>query len=86
MTFSPKYTHFVHSIKLFENKAGMTFDGDHLVVGQNNYATKIVSAYVVFELNGWLKVPLNNSKFKKCLFCAINVVKNTNKNGCIVAM
>ena len=76
----------MHSIKLFENKAGMTFDGDHLVVGQNNYATKIVSAYVVFELNGWLKVPLNNSKFKKCLFCAINVVKNTNKNGCIVAM
>ena len=48
----------MHSIKLFENKAGITFDGDLLVVGQNNYATKIVSAYIVFELNGWLKVPL----------------------------
>ena len=69
----------MHSIKLFENKTGIASDEDPLVVGQNNYATKIVSAYIVFELNGWLKVPLNNFKLKKCLFCAINVVRNTNK-------
>lgn len=69
----------MHSIKLFENKAGMTFDGDPLVVGQNNYATKIVSAYIVFELNGWLKVPLNNFKLKKCLLGATIIVQNSDK-------
>ena len=50
-TLSPQYTHFVHSINYFGCKIGIKFDGDPLVVEQNNYATKIVNAYIVYVLD-----------------------------------
>ena len=40
----PKYTHFMHSIKVFGYKIGIKFDGDPLVGEQGNYATKFVNA------------------------------------------
>ena len=43
----PLYTAFLHSITLFGYKVGIKFDKDHLAVGKNNYATKIVNAYIV---------------------------------------
>ena len=44
-----------------------------------NYATKIVNAYIVYELETWPKAPLNNFKFKNCLSGATNIVKNSDK-------
>ena len=55
------------------------FDKDPLAVEQNNYLTKIVNVYVVYELNVWPKHPGNNFKFKNCLFGATNIVKNIDK-------
>ena len=38
-TLSPKYTHFLHSIKFFDYKIGIKFNMDALVAEQNKYAT-----------------------------------------------
>ena len=53
---------------------GITFDKDLLAVEQNNYLTKIVKVYMVYGLAAWPKNPINNFKFKNCLFGAINIV------------
>ena len=60
----------MHSIKLSKYRIGIKFDKD-----QNNYLTKIVNVYIVYDLNPCPKNATNNFKFKKCLFGATNVVK-----------
>ena len=55
------------------------FDKDALAVEQNNYLTKIVNAYIVYDLEAWPKIPLRNFTLKNCLFGAANIVKNGNK-------
>ena len=37
--------------------------------------TKIINAYIVYELYDQSKNPTNNFKFKNCLFGATNIVK-----------
>ena len=44
----PLYTAFLHGIKLSGYRMGIKFEKDPLAVEQNNYATKIVSAYIVY--------------------------------------
>ena len=39
---------------------GIKFDNSVSVVEQNNYASEIVNAYIVYDLDTWLKVPCNN--------------------------
>ena len=41
---------FLHSIKLSEYNTGIKFDENPLAVEQNNYATKVVNACIVFDL------------------------------------
>ena len=61
------------------------FDKDPLAVEQNKYATKVVNAYIVYYLDAWPKVPLNNFKLRNWLFGAINIVEIViKKSGCIV--
>ena len=50
------------------------FDKDPLDLGQNNYLTKIVNVYIVYDLNDWPKDSTNNFKFKNCLLGATNIV------------
>ena len=47
------------------------FDKDPSAVEQNNYLTKIVNVYIVYDLNAWPSNPSNNFKFENCLFGAI---------------
>ena len=54
---------------------GMKFDRDALAVEQNNYASKIVDVYIVYDLDAWPRKPVNNFKFQNCLFGATSVVK-----------
>ena len=75
----PLYTAFLHSIKLSGYKMGIKFDKDPLAVEQNNYLTKIVNVYIVYDLDAWPRNPTNNFKFKNCLFGATNIVKNSDK-------
>ena len=58
---------------------GIKFDRDPLAVEKNNYATKIVNAYIAHDLDAWPEISLNNFKLKSCLFGATNVVKNIDK-------
>ena len=45
---------------------------------QNNYATRIGNAYIVYDLDNWPKVSFRNFTLKK-LFGATNIVKNSDK-------
>ena len=69
----------MHNIKLSKYRIGIKFDKDPLAIEQNNYLTKIVNVYIVYDLNACPKNATNNFKFKKCLFGATNVVKNSDK-------
>ena len=60
---------FLYSIKFFGYKIEIKFDKDPLVVEQNKYATKIVNAYIVYELDALPKNSLHNFTLKKLLVC-----------------
>ena len=68
------------SIKLSDYRIRIQFDNSVLVAEQNHYTTKIVNAYIVYDLNDWPKNPFNNFKLKNCLFGATNIRKNSNKS------
>ena len=56
----PLYTIFLNSIKLSEYRIGIKFDKDPLAVEQNNYLTKIINVYIVYDLDAWPRNPTNN--------------------------
>ena len=58
---------------------GIKFDKDLLAVERNNYLTKKVSVYIVYDLAVWPRNLNKNLKFKHCLFGATNIVKNSDK-------
>ena len=62
-------------MKLSEYRIGIKFDKDPLAIEQNNYLTKIVSVYIVYDLDAWPRNPTNNFNLKNCLFGATNIVK-----------
>ena len=56
------------------------FDKDPLAVEQNNYVTKIVCVYIVYDLDNWGNNLLSNFKFYNCMFGATNIAKNSDKD------
>ena len=50
-------------------------DKDHLAVEQNNYATKIINAYIVYDLGAWPRIALNNFKLKNWLFGPTKIIE-----------
>ena len=58
------YTAFLHSIKHSEFWMGVKFDKDNLAVKQNNYATKSVNAYIIYNLDASPNNTFNSFKFK----------------------
>ena len=77
--FNPLYTAFLHTIKLFGYRIGIKFNKDLLAIEQNNYLTKIVNIYTVYELNDWSRNPTINFKFKTFQFGATNIVKTSDR-------
>ena len=73
------HTFFLDTTKLFGYKMRVRFDKDLLVVAQNNYLSKIVNVYIVYDLDTWPKIPLGNFTKRNCLFGATTVVKNCDK-------
>ena len=61
------------------SKMGIKFDKEPLGVEQNNYLTKIVNVFILYDLTTWPRNPTNNFKLKNCLFEATNIVKNSDK-------
>ena len=80
----PLYTVSLQSIKLSGYKMRTNFSEDPLAPEQNNYATKIVNAYILYGLKNRPNNPLRYIKFKSFLFAATNIVKIAiTKSGCI---
>ena len=77
----PLYTAFLHSINLSGYRMGIKFDKDSSCGSKQlrKIKTKVVNAYIVYDLDTWLKIPLINFKFKKCFFGVTNIVKNSAK-------
>ena len=69
----------MYSRKPSEYRIRIKFDKNPLHVEQNNYLTKIVNAYVVYDLDAWPRNCTNNFKFKNGLFGATNISKNSYK-------
>ena len=70
----------MHTVCLQSIKhSGYKMGKDSLAVEQNNYTTKIVNAYTVYDLKAWPRYLTNNFKFKNCLFGATGIVKNNGK-------
>ena len=55
------------------------FHIDPLAEEKNNYTTKIVNAYIVSDLDSWLRNPTNNFKLRNCLFGTTSIVRNIDK-------
>ena len=54
---------------------GIKFDKDPLAVEKNNYASKIVNVYIVYDLDAWPRNSTNNFKFKNCFLRLTSVIK-----------
>ena len=70
-------TAFLQSLKLSGYKIGIKFDKDPLE--QNNYLTKILTVYIVYDVDARPINPTNNFKFKNCSFGITNTVKNSDE-------
>ena len=70
---------FLPNVKYFRNMIGIQFNNTPLVIEKNNYATKIVNVYIIYDLDNWLKNPLRNFTLKNCLFGSTNIVKYNGK-------
>ena len=42
---------FIPNVKRFDYNIGMQFDNTPVAIDENNYTTKIVNAYIVYDLN-----------------------------------
>ena len=58
---------------------GIKIYKDLLALEQNNYLTKIVNVYIVYDLDASPKHPLRSVTLKNCLFERTNIVKNSDK-------
>ena len=59
----PLYAAFLHNVELVGYRIEIQFDNNILDVKQNIYANKIINAYIVYNLDTWQKIPLNNFEF-----------------------
>ena len=55
------------------------FNKDPLAPEQNYFATKVVNAYIVYDLDTWSNNPLINFTLKCCWFFATAITKHSDK-------
>ena len=78
------YTASLCSIKFSGYRIEIKFDKGPLAVEQNNYLSKVVNVYIVYDLDAWPRNPGNDFKFKNCLFRTTSVVKNSEKKNMFI--
>ena len=71
---------FMYNLKRFGHKINIQFNNTSLVKDLNNIPTKIVNAYIVYDLDNWSKILFLNFILKNCLFGATKIAKNSDKN------
>ena len=65
--------------KLSGYTIGIKMDKYPSAIEKSNYSTKIINVYILYHLDAWPRKPTNNFKFKNCLLCPVNVLKNSDK-------
>ena len=80
--FKILYTMF---IRIYWCKIGKQFNSTSVLVAeQSNYATKTVNAYIIYGLDYWPKIPLDNIMLKRnCFFGVTNIVENSDNSKCM---
>ena len=71
--FKLLYTAFLQNIKLSGYKVEIKFHKDSLVVEQENYKTKNIDAYIVYDLSNSTNNPLRNFTLKDVKLSDISV-------------
>ena len=61
---------FLLNVKYFGNRIEIQFNNTPLVIEQNNYASKIVNVYIVYDLDNCQKKSVSNSYTKKLVVCS----------------
>ena len=69
----------MYSIKPSGYRVEIRFEKDRLAVEQNNYLTKFLNVYKVYDFYAWPRNPNNNFKYKNFLFGSTSIVKNSDK-------
>ena len=75
----PLHGSFLPKLEYFAKKVCVNLDNFLLIIEQNNYSTKIRNTYIIYDLDGWTKVPIRNFAIKNCLFGAANIIKKSDK-------
>ena len=57
----------------------MQFNSNLLFIEQNNYTTKIVNVYIIYDVDKWPKTSLRNFTLENCLFGSTNILKDNDK-------
>ena len=70
---------FSHNIKYFGYKIGIQFNNTSSFLEQKNYVTKIVNAYIIYDLDNWPNKFLRNFTLKDWLFGTTGIVTNGDK-------
>ena len=55
---------FLPNMKYFTREIGIQFNNTPLVVEQNNYTTKVLNVYTIYDLDNSSKTPLRNFTLK----------------------
>ena len=70
---------FLSNVKYFRNKIEIQFNNEQNVIEHNDYKTKILTVYIVYDLDNWPKNPHRFFILKICLFGSTNIVKDNDK-------
>ena len=57
-------------------RAYRQFSSTSFVVKENNYTTKTINAFIVYNLDNWSKIPLKIFTLKYYLFGTTRIIKN----------
>ena len=68
------------NVKQFGHKIHIQVNNASFVKDQNNIPTKIVNAYIVYDLDNWSKIPFWIFILSNCLFGATDIAKTSNKS------
>ena len=70
-------------ISYFGHKISLRFNNSIFSVTQNNYKSKILYVFIVYALDNWPRVVVENFTIKKVLFGTTNIVKFCDKHKCV---
>ena len=76
---NPLFNLFSSRLKRLGYKVVIKTLNNSLVVENNNYLSKIVNVYIVYDLDYSSRNTFNTSTLKNCLFGTTDIIKNTGK-------